>query len=272
MKLTFDTYNPGERAERILVLGPSLGGNAQHQWTAVAERLRHEARIVFVDLPGHALTPVWDEADEPTLDVVAAAVMDVVRQVGEPGEDLPVYFAGLSISGATGLHLARDFEEEIAGVAVVCSAATVGEPDAWRTRAEAVEERGTQHLVDELRKRWFTPDFQARQPRTVDVLLEGVAATDDHSYAQLCRALAVHDLRADLEHIRTPLLLLAGERDSSNPMANVELVASTVPGAELRTIPDAAHQVTVAAPEEVADALSGFMARASRPRRPLLDD
>ncbi|GAB3817626.1 hypothetical protein GCM10028820_18900 [Tessaracoccus terricola] len=272
MKLTFDTYNPGERANRILLLGPSLGGNAQHQWTAVAERLRHEARIVFVDLPGHALAAVWDDADEPTLDVVAAAVMDVVREVSEENDGLPVFFAGLSISGATALHLARDFGEELAGVAVLCSAATVGEPDAWRARAEAVEERGTQHLVDELRKRWFTPDFQARQPRTVDTLLEGVAVTDDHSYAQLCRALAVHDVRADLADIRTPLLLVAGERDTSTPIGNVELVASTVPGAELRTVSEAAHQVTVADPEEVAGALSSFMARVARPKRPLLED
>lgn len=272
MELTFDTYNPGVDAKRILVLGPSLGGNAQHQWTAVAERLKHEARIVFVDLPGHALTPVWDDADEPTLDVVAAALMDVAREVSESNDGLPVFFAGLSISGATALHLARDFGDELAGVAVLCSAATVGEPDAWRARADAVEERGTQHLVDETRKRWFTPDFQARQPRTVDTLLEGLAVTDDHSYAQLCRALAVHDVRRDLEDIRTPLLLLAGERDSSTPIANVELVASTVPGAELRIIPDTAHQVTVADPEDVAGALSSFMTRVERPRRPHLQD
>lgn len=272
MKLTFDTYNPESSAGRILVLAPSLGGNAQHQWTAVAERLRQEARIVFVDLPGHALTPVWDDTDEADLDVVATAVMDVVRQVSEANDGLPVFYAGLSISGAIGLHLARDHEDEVAGVAVLCSAATVGEPTAWRTRAEAVEERGTQHLVDETRKRWFTPDFRARQAHTVDTIMEGLAATDDHSYAQLCRALAVHDLRADLEDIRTPLLLVAGERDSSTPIGNVELVASTVPGAELRVIPEAAHQVTVADPRNVAAALSQFMARVSRPKRPHLED
>lgn len=272
MKLTFDTYNPGEQASQILVLAPSLGGDARHQWTAVAERLRHEARIILVDLPGHAGSPVWDDGDEPTLDVVAAAVMDVVREVSESNDGMPVFFAGLSISGATGLHIARDFADEIAGVAVLCSAATVGQPDTWLARAEAVEERGTQHLVDGTRKRWFTPDFQARQPRTVDTLLEGLSGTDDHSYAQLCRALAVHDLRADLADIRTPLLLLAGERDSSTPIGDVELVASKVPGAELRTIPETAHQITVADPEDVAGALSSFMARVSRPKRPNLQD
>lgn len=272
MELTFDTYYQADEAQRIVVLGPSLGGNAQHQWTAVAELLKSTSLVVFVDLPGHALTSPWDDEDAPTLDTLAAAVMDVVREVREQHPRLPVFFAGLSICGAIGLHLARDYSDELAGVAVLASAATVGEPDGWLERADFVEANGTQQLVDATRRRWFTAEFQARQPRTVAMLLEGVAATDDHSYAQLCRALAAHDLRADLENIRTPLLLVAGEMDESVPMNTVDLVASTVPGAELRVIDDAAHQVTVADPAEVAAALSAFMERASRPPRPRVMD
>lgn len=272
MKLSFDTYNSGADVSRIIVLGPSLGGNAQHQWTPVAEQLRDDALVVFVDLPGHALSSVWDDADEPTLEVLAEAVMDVVREVRSDRDHLPVFFAGLSICGAVGLHLARDHSEELAGVAVLASAATVGEPAGWLERAELVETSGTQQLIDTTRRRWFTPDFQAREPLMVETLLEGVAATDDHSYAQMCRALAAHDVRADLEDIRTPVLLVAGGADTSNPIGNVELVAGTVPGAELRVIPDVAHQLTVAAPDHVASALLDFMARASRPPRPHHED
>lgn len=272
MKLSFDTYNPGSGARRIIVLAPSLGGNAQHQWTRVAELIRDDALVVFVDLPGHALSAVWDDADEPALEVLAGAVMDVVREVNRARPRLPVFYAGLSISGAVGLHLARDHSEELAGVAVLASAATVGEPAGWLERADHVEASGTQQLVDATRRRWFTPDFQAREPLTVETLLEGVAATDDHSYAQMCRALAAHDVRADLEDIRTPLLLIAGGADTSNPIGNVELVAGTVPGAELRVIPDVAHQLTVAAPQHVASALTDFMTRVSRPPRPHLED
>lgn len=271
MELTFDVYNSAEGAERIVLLAPSLGGNAQHQWTAVAERLRQDALVVFVDLPGHALSPVWDDADEPTLDVLAADVMRIVRTLKERYGDLPVFFAGLSISGATGLHLARDYPDELAGVAVLASAATVGEPAAWLERADLVEASGTQQLLDGIRERWFTPEFQAARPDIVDTLMEGVAATDDHSYAQLCRCLAAHDMRADLADIRLPLLLILGDRDASHPIGDVEIVASSVPGTELRVLADVAHQVTVAAPVEVAGALLAFIARVSRPLRPHLD-
>ena len=272
MELTWDLYNPTSRADRLLVVAPSLGGNCSHQWAKVAELLTNDARVVFVDYPGHALSEVWDDADEPTLDVVASAIMHVIHEVRERIGELPVIFAGLSIGGATGLHLARDHADELAGVAVLCSAATVGEPDRWFERAEQVEAAGTQQLLEETSKRWFTPTFKAANPRVTTTIMEGLAAADDHSYAQLCRCLAHHDLRADLADIRCPLLLIAGERDSSTPIAGQELVAASVPGAQLSVIPEAAHQVTVAAPDTTANLLRAFMERVARQNKKELPD
>ena len=94
--------------------------------------------------------------------------------------------------------------------------------------------------------------FRAQQPSVVDAVMEGLSASDDHSYAQLCRALAVHDVRDDLPYITTPVVMIAGERDTSTPIANVELVAETVQRGELHVVPEAAHQVTVARPADVA--------------------
>ncbi len=272
MELTWDLYNPTSRADRLLVVAPSLGGNCSHQWAKVAELLTNDARVVFVDYPGHALSEVWDDADEPTLDVVASAIMHVIHEVRERIGELPVIFAGLSIGGATGLHLARDHADELAGVAVLCSAATVGEPDRWFERAEQVEAAGTQQLLEETSKRWFTPTFKAANPRVTTTIMEGLAAADDHSYAQLCRCLAHHDVRADLADIRCPLLLIAGERDSSTPIAGQELVAETVPGAQLSVIPEASHQVTVAAPDTTANLLRAFMERVARQTKKELPD
>ena len=219
--------------------------------------------MVFVDLPGTGVAPVWDEEFEPTLDNIAVGIAKVAEQVRDEVGDVPVYFAGLSISGATALHLARDYDELFDAVIVVASAATVGEPARWVERAALVEESGTQQLVDETTKRWFTPAFIAAQPRVVEAVMEGVAVADDHSYAQLCRALASHDVREDLPYLRPAVVMVAGERDSSTPIANVELVAETAPRGELHVVPGVAHQVPVAAPDEVADIIRTVM---SRPR------
>ncbi|RMB58441.1 alpha/beta fold hydrolase [Tessaracoccus antarcticus] len=267
MELTYDVYDPAGTAERVLVVAPSLGGNATHQWTPVADALADEARVVFVDLPGHAEATLWDEADEPTLQALAGGVADVIRRVRADVGDLPIFFAGLSISGAIGLHLALEHPEDLSGVAVLCSSAKVGEPDRWLERAAQVESSGTQQLLEETEKRWFTPNFRAQSRSTVDTIMEGLAATDDHSYAQLCRALAAHDMRGDLADIRMPLMVIAGGRDSSTPIENVELVVETVPEAELHVLPEASHQVTVASPGDVATLLLNFMQRTETPFR-----
>lgn len=262
MKLNWSYYNPQTPASRVLIVGPSLGGNVAHQWTPVAARLIDQARIVFVDLPGTGLGPVWDDTDEPTLDTVAAGIAEVARQVrADLGEATEVYFAGLSISGATALHLARDHDDLFAGVIVVASAATVGEAQRWLERARQVESTGTQQLVGETSKRWFTPAYTAAQPDVVDAIMEGLSAADDHSYAQLCRALAVHDVREDLPYITVPVLLIAGERDTSTPIANIELVAESVPRGSLHVVADVAHQVTVAKPAEVARLIGAMLER-----------
>lgn len=262
MDLNWTYDNPEQPAERVLLLGPSLGGNCAHQWTKVAAELISDARIVFVDLPGTGLGEVWNEADDPSLDAIAAGYADVARAVREDlGTDLPVYYAGLSISGAIGLYLARDYGTIFTAVAVVASAATVGEPDRWVGRAEDVEATGTVQLVEETGKRWFTPLFTAEQPEAVETIMEGLAAADDHSYAQLCRALAKHNLIEDLPLIRIPVMMIAGERDSSTPIENVELVAESVLRGALHVVEDAAHMVPVSHPVRVAELLRKMMDR-----------
>lgn len=210
MELSWDCYNPESTAERILLLGASLGGVSSHQWTAVAEQLRDEAIVIFVDHPGHGPAPVWEPEAEPTLGELAAGVAGVASAALERFGQFPVYYAGVSISGATALHVARDFAADFAGVVVLASAATVGVPERWQERATQVEATGTQQLLEETELRWFTSDFRTRRSDVVQATMEALAAADDYSYAQLCRALAVHDMRSSLSDIALPVLLLAG--------------------------------------------------------------
>ncbi len=261
MELTWHVHNPESRAERILVVGGSLGGDTAHQWGLTADHLAHDAQVVFVHLPGQGMGAPWDDEVEPTMSNLAEALATTVARIRESRGDLTTYYAGLSLSGALGLHLARDHSDLVRGVAVLGSAATVETPDAWHEKAAHVEEHGTASLVEATQERWFTPDFVAGESARVAAIMEGLATADDHSYAQLCRCLATHDVRADLGNLYTPLLLIAGERDESTPLRDVELVLESAPGADMRIIPDVAHQITVSAPGTVADILRGWFRR-----------
>lgn len=260
MKLTWELIaSPG--SQRILVLSPSLAGHVEHQWGDVARLLAADAHVVLVYLPGHGPVEPWED-DEATLDVVAQAIAEVAAEARtQIGGRLPVYYAGLSVSGAIGLHLARDHADLFSGIVVVGSAATVGEPRAWLDKAELVDQEGTAPQAAATGQRWFTPAFAAARPDVVATLLQDIVDTDDHAYAQFCRALAAHDVRADLGAMRVPLLLIAGEQDASTPLENVRLVAERAPDATTVVVPDVAHQVPVCAPGIVADRIREFLAR-----------
>lgn len=261
MELTWHVYNPESDAKRLLIVAGSLGGDTAHQWGQVAGHLAKDALIVFCYLPGQGMGALWDDSLEPTMDALAKVLAETVAHIEQRFPDRETYFAGLSLSGALGMYLARDHHDLVKGVFVVASAATIGTPQTWLERAEQVERDGTVSLVPATQARWFTPDFIAEEPGKVAAIMEGLAASDDHSYAQLCRCLATHDLRADLHQIYTPMMIIAGERDESHPEADLELVLTSAPRADMRVVPDVSHQVTVAAPGTVADIIRGFFRR-----------
>ena len=65
------------------------------------------------------------------------------------------------------------------------------------------------------------------------------------------------DFRNGLARVDCPALILVGERDSANRKAAREL-AGLLPRATVREVPGAGHEVNVAAPRELAEALRGF--------------
>lgn len=261
MELAYSVFNPMTAADRVLVVGSSLGGDARQQWTAVAEALGTHTVVVFVELPGHAGSPAWDDADEPTLQVLAQGFADIIDRLRTEFSALPFFFAGVSISGATALHIALEHADVINGVAVLSSAAKLGESETWLERARNVESGGTQQLLQQTEQRWFTPSFRAQHHGTVDTVMKSLADTDHHSYAQLCRAIAAHDVRNQLAGIRAPLLVIAGECDASTPFEKLAELVESVPTVELHVLPDAAHQVTVVSPGDIAALLLSFMQR-----------
>lgn len=264
MELTWHVYNPASDAQRLLIVAGSLGGDTAHQWGQVAGHLAQDAVVVFCYLPGQGMGAPWDDTVEPTMEALAeslAATLETIR-AQFPGK--PTFYAGLSMSGALGMYLARDHSDILEGVIVVASAATIGTPESWLERAETVERDGTASLVTSTQERWFTPDFIAEEPGKVAAIMEGLASSDDHSYAQLCRCLATHDFRGDLDKLYTPMMVISGEQDTSHPLADLELVLESAPGADMRIVPDVAHQVSVAAPGTVADIIRSFFRRLSQ--------
>lgn len=235
----------------LLILGPSLGTSTLI-WRDAAAILAERYTVVEWDLPGHGMSKPASAAFSMT--ELADAVTVIADELGARR----FYYAGVSIGGAVGLELALGHSDRLYAAVTACSAAKIGEADAWQERAKNVREQGTAILVDASAKTWFAPDFISRSPELASALMHGLSDTDAESYALCCEALAAFDHRGDLSLIGVPVLALAGENDEVAPISCAREIASGVQNGRAMEIADAAHQASAEQPARVAALLVDF--------------
>ncbi|WP_371484672.1 3-oxoadipate enol-lactonase [Kitasatospora sp. NBC_00315] len=252
-----------------LLLGPSLGTTLA-VWDAQAPALAATHRVVRWDLPGHGGSPATLLAAGATVADLAARVLDLADHLGVDR----FAYAGISLGGAVGAHLAVHHPQRVTSLALICSSARFGAPDAWRARAAHVRTEGTGPLADTAPGRWFTPAF-TDEP-VARALAADHRAADPQGYAACCDALAAFDLRADLHLITAPTLVLAGRDDPATPPAHARELADGIPGATLTEIARASHLAPVERPHAVLAALrehlGGQRPAGERVRRAVLGD
>ncbi len=260
----------------LLVVGPSLGTSVEALWRPAVGFLRERFHVVGWDLPGHgAGAPETEAFSVADLAQGVRRLTAAVRQ--DAGLTGPAYYAGVSIGGAVALQLAVDPEADhspetggdaqtggdgrtIEKVVALCSAAKIGDPQAWRERAEFVERAGTPSMVEGSAKRWFAPGFIEAQPGIAAGLLHSLQNTDRHSYARCCEALAEFDLREQLREAAVPVLAVAGVEDAVCPPEQAELIAQTVPQGRHAVLADVGHLAPAEAPEQTAELIKEFIA------------
>ncbi|OIJ88842.1 3-oxoadipate enol-lactonase [Streptomyces sp. MUSC 14] len=227
-----------------LLLGPSLG-TSYAVWDAVAPELSVTHRVVRWDLPGHGGSAADLIGPGATVADLATLVLDLADALGVDR----FAYAGVSLGGAVGLHLAVHHPDRLTSLAVLCSSAHFGGGAAWSERAERVRREGLEWLAQSADARWFTPGF------TVPRLVRDHREADPRAYAACCDALAAFDLRDRLGGITVPTLLVAGREDPATPPAHLRELADAVPGAALVELPGASHLAPAQCPQAVSTAL-----------------
>ncbi|WP_329332549.1 3-oxoadipate enol-lactonase [Streptomyces sp. NBC_00663] len=258
-------HTEGPTSASPLLLGPSLGTSSA-LWDKVAPELSVTHRVVRWDLPGHGGSPAGLIGPGATVADLAALVLALADSLGIER----FAYAGVSLGGAVGLHLAVHHPERISSLAVVCSSAHFNGAKPWEERAARVRDEGLDWLVESADARWFTPGF------TVPRLVRDQGDADPGAYAACCDALAAFDLRDRLAEITAPTLLVAGREDPATPPAHLREIADAVPGAALVEIPGASHIAPAECPEAVLTALrthfDGGARRGMEVRREVLGD
>lgn len=234
-----------------LILAPALGVSSSTLWGTVADRVAETVTPRLFELPGHGT-----QAAESG--ITMAGLADAVVTFADRWGIDRFHYAGVSISGALGLQLARTYPQRLASVSVVCSAAKFGEPADWHERAEQVRAQGTSAQVESSAARWFAGGFLDRSPDVGGRLMNELAAADDESYASLCEVLADFDATGILDQITTPALVVSGTQDVVVPPFEGRYVADHVADGQFAQVDDAAHLVPVEQPQRMTDLLRDF--------------
>ena len=232
----------GSEAERVLVVGPSLGTGVADLWSRCAALLPATWQVVGWDLPGHGASAPATTAF--TVEELAAAVRDRASGLAA---GRPVSYAGVSFGGAVGFAIAVE-PGPFDAVVTLAAAPRIGTPEAWHERAAYVRKAGTAAMVEGSAARWFAPGFRERDPATGSALLLALQHVDDESYALACEALAAFDVRDRVSFAPVPLLVAGGEHDVDIPPDQVAVV-----------VPGVAHQPSAEDPAATADLIRDFL-------------
>ena len=224
----------GPAAAPALLLINSIGTDLSIWEPILPELLRH-FRVIRYDQRGHGASAV-----PPGPYQIAELAADAIALLDRLGVQR-AHVAGTSLGGMVGLWLAVNAPERIDRLAVLCSSARLGPPEAWRERAALVRAQGTSAVAQAGVGRWFTPQFAQKNPATIARYEAMVSKTPAEGYAACCEAISRWDISAELAKISAPTWILAAQDDPATPPPHGYLLAAHIPGARIDVIAGAAH-------------------------------
>lgn len=239
----------GPEGAPAVVFSSSLGTDLR-LWSAQAEALAPDHRVVRYDHRGHGGTPVGDGPFE---------VADLARDVLELADSLGLErfsFVGISLGGAVGQWLGASAPERVERLVLACTSARFAGAGSYRERAGLVRADGLEPLADASLGRWLGPE---PDPELRERLRAILLSTPREGYAACCEAISRWDFRSEVRRIAVPTLALAGSADPSTPPAELEAIAAAVPGARAVVL-EGHHLVNVERPAEFTAAVREHLA------------
>jgi 3-oxoadipate enol-lactonase len=247
----------GERSKQIpVVLLHGIGGAAR-AWAAQVESLAQAGfRPLALDLPGYGARPPVVSMEFEML------AQDVEQAIARGGLDRPVII-GHSLGGMIAQTMLRRA------------------PHAWRAAVLFATSPAFGNASGEFQKQFLADrlgplDAGKTLPEMAPAIVQHLIGRDCHpdglalavscmagvpesTYRAAVRCLTAFDERANLPHIRVPVLCLAGERDRNAPAAMMERMAAKIPGARYVCLPGVGHLGNLEAPDAFDRAVLEFL-------------
>lgn len=188
------------------------------------------------------------------LDSIAAQASAMLAQI------TPCRFAlvGFSLGGFVALEIVRRVPDRITGLALLSTSARADPAERKARRRENMDLAARGHLVDVVDAfvETICPNSSTSNADAKHLVQGMMRDKSPQLYVSQQRAIMTRpDSRADLSRVACPTLILCGEDDVvTTPELHAEL-RREIPHAQLVTVPNAGHMITLEAPIVVSDAL-----------------
>jgi len=245
-------YRVDGAAGPALLLSNSLGTTLE-LWDAQVDAWKQKYRVIRYDTRGHGQSSV--PPGDYTLDELGRDAIAVLDAAGAQTADV----CGISLGGLTAMWLGVHAADRVSALLIANTAAKVGTAERWTERVSKVRNEGMTAIADMVMTTWFTDDFRRREPSVVARFHRMVAACSPDGYIGCCAALRDADLRDAIRGIRAPTLVVAGELDTSTPMAGAEQIHQAIAGSTFVALP-CAHLSNVERAEAFTELANGFFA------------
>ncbi len=244
----------------LMLLLHGIGGG-RHAWgdaiAGTGPALRDAGfDVMGVDLPGYGASPIVDPL---TIGAMAHAALACIDWAG----DQSAVVLGHSMGGMVAQEMAALAPQRIAALVLSGTSPAFGKPGGdWQQRflAERLKPLndglGMAGLAPQLVRAMCAPNAPAGAIESATRLM---ATVPEPTYRAALRALMGFDRRDNLERLKMPVLLLAGELDPNAPPSVMQAMAQRVEGADYRCLPDVGHLANLEAPQPFVDAVVDFL-------------
>jgi len=220
-------------------------GGSHHTWRDQWAGLKGAARLVVLDLPGHAESP---GTPRETVEGYANWLADFIEEAGLG----KFVLAGHSMGGAIALQAALN---RIPGLAALILAGTGAKLKVSPLILDGIANRFREfapELVEWMMAR--ETDRLLRDDVTMDVL-----STRPGTWVADFQACDAFDVRGRLGEIGVPTLAICGDDDRLTPLKYSEFLAANIRGAVLKIVHGAGHIAMLEQPNDVNNVIASFL-------------
>lgn len=249
---------PKKKGSIVFACGP---GQSTRLWQAQITRFGADYNVLLCGLTEAGWSPRATDVTGISLDDYVTQLMAIMEKATA---ERPVV-VGHFIAGTALLRLAARYPDKIKAAVVVGTAGCYCKRTDYQF---GVEEKTLQGLLSSIRESFtagarILMDLQFTEPDPADVRTGWMSDTlNDVTRNDLLACVTLMhqiDIRSELERIRTPTLIIAGERDSVVPIAAARVLQESILDSQLEVISDAGQIATLTRPSAFNSALERFL-------------